>query len=74
MALDLVTLNQALDAVLKIVALAAVVIIIVFFKHFDRLVKSFERSAESMERTTETVEDVVRVARYLPFIGRKNDE
>lgn len=74
MALDLVTLNQALDAVLKIVALAAVVVIIVFFKHFDKLVNSVERSAESMERTTETVENVVSVARHLPFIGGKKDE
>ena len=74
MTVELATLNQALDVMLKIVALVALIMVTLFLKHSDKIVTSVENSAESMERTTETVEDLVRVARSLPFVGGRKDE
>lgn len=74
MAIDLVTLNQALDAVIKIIVLFGFFYLLLILKNLDRTVQSVERSAESIERTSEKLGKMLTVSRYLPFVGRKRND
>jgi len=73
MTVDLVVLNQALDATIKLVFLIIFVYLVLLLRHLDRTIKSVERSAESIERTSEKVGKLITIGRYMPFVGRKDD-
>ncbi len=75
MAIELATVDLALNLVLKTLLLAALVYLVFILRNLDKTVKSVERSAESIERTSEKVGKMLTVSRFLPFIGRGgNDE
>lgn len=74
MTVDLVTLNQALDASIKILVLVGFFYLLLVLKNLDRTIRSVERSAESIERTSEKLGKVFAVARYLPLIGRRRKD
>lgn len=68
---DLATVNLVLDVILKPVAIAVLIGLALLLRDLDRVVKSIERSAESIETTATTLDEVVSVARKIPFLGPK---
>lgn len=71
---DLATLDLFLDILLKGIFIVLLVFLFLMLRNLDRAVQSLERSMESMERSADTVEDIVAIARYLPFVGGKRDK
>jgi Na+-transporting methylmalonyl-CoA/oxaloacetate decarboxylase gamma subunit len=71
---DLTTLDLFLDVLLKGIAIVLLVFIFLMLRNLDRAVQSLERSFESMERSADTVEDLIAIARYLPFVGGRRDK
>lgn len=72
--MDLATFDLFLDILLKGLLIVILVFVFLMLRNLDRAVKSLERSFESMERSADTVEDLVAIARYLPFVGGKRDK
>ena len=70
---DLASINLALDIILKLIAITTLVFVFLMLRNLDRAVQKLERSMGSVERSAETVEDVVRIARKLPFVGGKKN-
>lgn len=72
----LATLDLALDIILKLIIIATLIFVFLMLRNLDRAVQSLERSMESMERSAETVEDLIAIARHIPFVGggRKDDK
>jgi len=68
---ELVTVDLVLSIVLKSVLIAILVFVILMLRNLDRAIKSLERSAESLEHTAGTVEDLMSIARKIPFVGPK---
>lgn len=71
---SLLTLNLALDVVIKILFLFVLFYAIMVLRNFDKFVKSVERSAESLERTADEVNKLLKISRWIPMVGRKKDE
>ncbi len=69
MAVDLVTLNLALDVVWKILLLAVLAYIVVILRNIDSVVSSAQKSARTVENTTENIAKIMSYARYLPMVG-----
>ncbi len=79
MAVDLVTLNLALDVVWKILLLAVLAYVVVILRNIDSVVSSAQKSARTVENTTENIAKIMSYARYLPMVGggrkgEKDDE
>lgn len=72
--MDLATFDLFLDVLLKGLLTVILVFVFLMLRNLDRAVKSLERSFESMERSADTVEDLVAIARYLPFVGGRRDK
>lgn len=70
----LATVDLVLDVILKLVFIALLVFVFLLLRNLDKAVQSLERSVESMERSAETVEDIISVARKIPFVGGKRGE
>lgn len=68
---ELATVDLVLDVILKLVFIALLVFVFLLLRNLDRAVQSLERSVESMERSAKTVEDIIAVARKIPFVGGK---
>lgn len=73
MTLTLTVLNQALDAVLKLLFLGVLIYLVLILRNLDRLIRSFEKSAESIERTSEKIGKLITVSRYIPFVGGRRE-
>lgn len=66
---ELATIDLVLDIVLKSVLIAILVLVILLLRNLDKAVQALERSAEKLERSAGTVEDVLSIARKIPFVG-----
>lgn len=72
---ELATLDLMLDIMLKSIFITMLVFFFLMLRNLDRAVQSLENSMKSMERSAETVENVIAIARYIPFVGgKKNDK
>lgn len=72
--MDLATFDLFLDVILKGLLIVILVFIFLVLRNLDEAIQSLERSFESMERSADTVEDLIAIARYLPFVGGKRDK
>ncbi|MFB6145605.1 MAG: hypothetical protein ABEJ99_03805 [Candidatus Nanohaloarchaea archaeon] len=63
------TVNLALDVILKLLFLAALIYLVYLMKKMDRVARSLERAARNVERSSDTIDDVVSILRKIPFVG-----
>jgi hypothetical protein len=47
------------------------IFVILLLRNLDNAIKELERSAESIGRSADTVEDLISIARKIPFVGPK---
>lgn len=71
MAVELATLDLALDIMLKLFLITAFIYLLVILHNVDKTVRSVQESAESVERTSKKLGKLFAVARYVPFVGRR---
>jgi hypothetical protein len=69
--MELATVDLVLDIILKTVLIAILVFIILLLRNLDNAIQKLERSAESIGRSADTVEDLISIARKIPFVGPK---
>jgi|GEM_PF-552386 hypothetical protein len=68
---ELATVDLVLSILLKSVLIAILVFVILLLRNLDNAVRKLESSAESIGRSADTVEDIISVARKIPFVGPK---
>lgn len=69
--IELATVDIVLSIILKSVLIAVLVFVILLMRNLDNAIRQLERSAESIGRSADTVEDVISIARKIPFVGPK---
>lgn len=72
--MNLATFDLFLDIILKGLLIVILVFGFLMLRNLDRAIQSLEKSMESMERSAETVEDLIAIARYIPFVGGGKDD
>lgn len=68
---ELATVDLVLSIILKSVLIAILVFVILLMRNLDNAIREFERSAESIGRSANTIEDLISIARKIPFVGPK---
>lgn len=68
---ELATVDLVLSIILKSVLITILVFVILLLRNLDRTVTKLEKSAESIGRSADTVEDMISIARKIPFVGPK---
>ena len=68
---ELATVDLILNILLKSVLIAIMIFVILLLRNLDNAIKELERSAESIGRSADTVEDLISIARKIPFVGPK---